>query len=274
MLFALSKLFYGLVAPSSICLILIGVGLLLGSWQRWCVLGRRLSLAGFVLLLLFGFSPLAKWIAKPLDDRFAAVGQPKPADVTHIILLGGFERAAIAKWRRQIATNNSGERLLAIVPLARRYPKAKIVFSGGYGWLLGNRINAVKSITDYLVEAGVARSRLLLEGRSRNTWQNALFVKELLDQNQTTCPCGFLLVTSAWHMPRSMGIFRQVGFAGPDRRLYAHPVDFRTFGGQGLWVPFRSLQSGLRLMDVAVKEWIGLVSYHLMGRTPVLWPGP
>ncbi|MFT5510678.1 MAG: uncharacterized SAM-binding protein YcdF (DUF218 family) [Hyphomicrobiaceae bacterium] len=277
MLFVLSKLVYGLIAPSSICLLLIGSGLLLGFRSHWRVVGRRLSIAGFVLLLVFGFSPLAKWLAKPLDDRFAAAKLPGTEAVTHIILLGGFELADIANWRQQMATNASGERLLAIVPLARRFPKAKIVFSGGHGWLLGkddNAISAIKSVMGYLVASGVARDRILLEGRSRNNWQNALFVKELLEQRKTACPCGFLLVTSAWHMSRSIGIFRQTGFAGADRQLYAHPVDFRTLGGSDMWVPFRSLQSGLRLMDVVVKEWTGLVAYRLMGRTQVLWPKP
>ena len=274
MIFALSKIIYGLIAPSNFCLTLIGLGLVLGFWQRWQRFGRRLGIAGFTLLLIFGFSPLGKWIAKPLDDRFAAAQSPPETAVTHIILLGGFERTSISQRRKQIATNASGERLLAIPLLARRYPKAKVVFSGGHGSLLGQRLDALQSITGYLVGSGVARERILLEGRSRNTWENAKFVKALLDQRKTSCPCGFLLVTSAWHMSRAMGIFRRIGFAGDDRRLYAYPVDYRTRDGRHLWLPFRTLDSGLRLMDLAFKEWVGLVAYRLVGRTPTLWPGP
>ncbi len=223
MIFALSKIIYGLIAPSNFCLILIALGLVLGFWPRWQRFGRRLSIAGFAMLLIFGFSPLGKWIAKPLDDRFAAVELPTATAVTHIIFLGGFERTSISQRRKQISTNASGERLLAIPLLARRYPLAKIMFSGGHGSLLGLKLDALQSVTAYLVGAGVARERIVLEGRSRNTWENAKFVKTLLERRKTTCPCGFLLVTSAWHMSRAMGVFRRVGFVGDDRRLYAYP---------------------------------------------------
>ncbi len=274
MIFALSKIIYGLIAPSNFCLILMGLGLVLGFWPRRQRFGRRLSIAGFVLLLIFGFSPLGKWIAKPLDDRFAAAELPTATAVTHIIFLGGFERTSISRRRKQISTNAAGERLLAIPLLALRYPQAKVMFSGGHWSLLGLQLDALQSVTGYLVGAGVARERIVLEGRSRNTWENAKFVKTLLDRRNAPCPCGILLVTSAWHMSRAMGVFRRVGFAGDDRRLYAYPVDFRTRDGRDLWLPFRTLDSGLRLMDLAFKEWVGLVAYRLLGRTSTLWPGP
>lgn len=274
MVFVLSKIIYSLIAPSNLCLILIGLGLILLTWSRWRRLGHRLATVGFVLLLIFGFSPLGKWLAKPLDDRFAAVELPAQAAVTHIIFLGGFERSSISKQRQQIATNASGERLLAIPFLAQRYPRAKVVYTGGHVTLLGERLDALDTITGYLVGTGVARERILLEDRSRNTWENATFVKALLDRQSAACPCGYLLVTSAWHMPRAMGVFRRAGFAEGDRRLFAFPVDFRTRAGRHLWLPFRFLDSGLRLMDLAVKEWLGLLAYRLMGRTAELWPKP
>lgn len=274
MFFVLSKIIYTLIAPSNFCLILIGLGLVLSAWPRWLRLGRRLVVAGFVLLLVFGFSPLGKWLAKPLDDRFAAVELPAPAAVTHIIFLGGFERSSISRQRGQIATNASGERLLAIPFLARRFPRAKIVYTGGHVTLLGEGLGALDTIAGYLVGAGVARERILLEGRSRNTWENATFVKALLERQNATCPCGYLLVTSAWHMPRAMGVFRRAGFTEGQRRLFAYPVDYRTREGRHMWLPFRDLHSGLRVTDHAVKEWLGLLAYRLTGRTATLWPKP
>lgn len=274
MFFFLSKVIYTLIAPANFCLILIGLGLFLLAWSRWRKFGHRLAVTGFVLLLIFGFSPLAKWLAKPLDDRFAAVERPAAAAVTHIIFLGGFELSSISKQRKQIATNASGERLLAIPLLARRYPRAKVIYTGGHGTLLGERVDALDSIAGYLVGTGIKRERLILEGRSRNTWENATFVKALLDRDQSACPCGYLLVTSAWHMPRAIGVFRRAGFTGDGRRLFAYPLDFRTREGRHLWLPFREFDSGLRLMDLAVKEWLGLLAYRLTGRTATLWPGP
>ncbi|MBU2532092.1 MAG: YdcF family protein [Alphaproteobacteria bacterium] len=275
MFFVLSKVFYTFVAPSNFCLILIGSGLLAMLRERWQRAGWRLAVTGFVLLLVFGFSPLGKLISKPLEAQFASAELPPAHAVTHIVVLGGAEQAAVSKARGQLTTNASGERVLAVPALARRYPDASVVFSGGYGWLLGEKVNATEQFAAYLVSAGVARDRILLEGESQNTWQNAIFVKDLLDGRETRCPCGVLLVTSARHMPRSVGIFRRAGFDRGGWRLYPWPVDYRTQGNGGDdWMPFQYLHDGLEQVDLAVKEWIGLVAYRISGRTDTLWPAP
>ena len=79
----------------------------------------------------------------------------------------------------------------------------------------------------------------------------------------------WLLVTSAHHMPRSIGIFRKAGFP-----VEAHPVDFRTRGWQDLDGPFGSLAAGLARTDAAMHEWAGLFVYWLTERTSELFPGP
>ncbi len=274
MFHALSKIVYMVIAPSNFCLLVLAAGLVLWWRGRHERLARWLVTAGFALLLVFAFSPFGKWVMFPLEERFARVAAPPSDAVTHIILLGGFENAALARWRQTIVTNASAERLLAIPALARRYPQARIIFSGGHGWLLGEQGHAGNQIIDYLVQTGVERSRLIVEGRSRNTWQNAKFSLEALGGDTLRCPCGFLLVTSSWHMPRAMGVFRKAGFEGPGRRLYAWPNDYRTHGGDGYWLPFAWTYDGLRQTDIAVKEWIGLLAYRLTGRLTELWPGP
>lgn len=278
MFYVLSKVVFAFIAPSNFSLLLIGAGICLGflspqliGWRR---LGRGLTVAGFGFLLIFGFSPLGKWMAKPLEDRFAGAVVPDGSPITHIVLLGGFEIAALAEWRQSLATNAAGERLMMIPVLARLYPQAKIVFTGGYGDLLGERVTAVDEIRDYLLAVGIDGDRIELEGRSRTTWENALFTRDLPAVKDAACPCGCLLVTSAWHMPRSVGIFRQAGFDEGGRRLYPFPVDFRTAGAQQIWSPFGWLHEGLTLSDLAAKEWIGLMAYWLKGRTSELWPGP
>lgn len=274
MFFIVSKIAYSLIAPSNICLGLIGIGLLLGFWEKRRPLGWRLAVGGYVLLIALGFSPIGKWIAKPLEDRFAGVEAPAAKEVSHIILLGGFEQALIARERGQITTNAAAERLLAIPVLARRYPNALIVFSGGHGWLLGERLSAVKIVTRFLVDAGVPRARLRVEGQARNTWQNAKHISALLKADGFDCPCGFALVTSSWHMPRAMGVFRKAGFDADGNRLHPMPVDYRTIAGAHLWSSYSWSHEGLKQTDIAVKEWIGLFVYWLSGRTDSLWPQP
>jgi len=274
MLFVISKIVYTLLAPSSFSLVIIGAGLLAGLSSRLRYWSRRLIVGGFLLLLVFGFSPAGKLISRPLEDRFAGVAPPPAEAVTHIIVLGGAEQANIARARQRLGINASGERILEIPALARRYPKAKIVFTGGHGWFLGDPVSGAADVANYFVSTGIQRGRILLESRSQNTWQNGLYVKDLLAREKTTCPCGYLVVTSAWHMPRSVGIFRKLGFDGKTQKLYVWPVDYRTEGTSRDWRLFRWLHEGLRQSDLGVKEWIGLIAYRILGRTSEFWPAP
>mgnify|MGYP001816026385 FL=1 len=274
MFYVLSKVIFPLIAPSNFSLVLMVSGLALRLVERWRRWGNRIALTGFVVLLLVGFSPVGKWLSIPLEERFANVTLPDEKAVTHIIFLGGFEQSVVSLARGQLATNASGERILYAVSMARRYPNAKIVFAGGYGWLFGKRLNATQLVTDYLEAVGIEPERIMTEGKSRNTWQNARYVREMLDAGGETCPCGYLLVTSAWHMPRSVGVFRQAGFEGGERRLFPTPVDYRMRGVPDAWSPYSWLHEGLEQSDLAFKEWVGLLAYWMSGRTDALWPGP
>jgi uncharacterized SAM-binding protein YcdF (DUF218 family) len=106
----------------------------------------------------------------------------------------------------------------------------------------------------------------VIESRSRTTRENALFSRRLVEPHEGE---RWLLVTSAWHMPRSVGCFRQAGFP-----VVPYPVDYRTRGPQDRWRTFSSLSEGLRRLDLATKEWIGLLGYRLAGYTDALFPGP
>ncbi|MBV8839099.1 MAG: YdcF family protein, partial [Alphaproteobacteria bacterium] len=93
-----------------------------------------------------------------------------------------------------------------------------------------------------------------------------LFTRDILKPKPTE---RWLLVTSAHHMPRAMGVFRAVGFP-----VEAFPVDYRTRGAIDIARPFSTLGDGLRRTDTAAREWVGLLAYRLSGRTTELFPGP
>ena len=113
---------------------------------------------------------------------------------------------------------------------------------------------------------GVDPQRITLETRSRNTDENARFTAALVHpQSDQT----WLIVTSAYHMPRAMGLFRKAGF-----EAIAYPVDYRTVGGRRDWRLNANLPRGLELFDLAVHEWVGLVAYRLSGRIDSFFPGP
>jgi uncharacterized SAM-binding protein YcdF (DUF218 family) len=116
------------------------------------------------------------------------------------------------------------------------------------------------------VEAGIARARILLESKSRNTYENALLTRDLakpVDGER------WFLVTSAYHMPRAIGLFRKAGF-----NVTAYPVDYRTRGPEDMARIFGRIPQGLMRFDLAVGEWIGLVAYRMLGRIDALFPGP
>jgi len=172
----------------------------------------------------------------------------------------------VSAGRGIVALNESGERLTAFAELARRYPDAKLVFTGGSGQILFSAAREADIAGSLFEGLGIPRERIILEDQSRNTWQNAVLTRDLVSPQPGE---RWLVITSAWHMPRSIGCFRAAGFD-----VEAYPVDFRTRGQGDLWRPFSSVSEGLRRVDTAVREWIGLVAYRATGRTSELLPAP
>lgn len=267
MFYMLSKVGFFLVQPSTVAVTLLIVAiagnLLRPVWRVW----RPIGLAGLASLLLFGFSPLANLVILPLEQRFAKPDLAVLAgDIAAIVVLGGFEEGRVSDQRGELGLNEAAERLTETRRLAGLLPATKVVFTGGAGGLVLTDRAAAAEVADWLAAAGVARERLVLEDRSRNTWENATLTRDLVRPEPGQ---RFLLVTSAHHMPRSIGVFRQAGFD-----VIAYPVDYRTSGWGDALRPFASLGDGLRRLDVATKEWVGLLAYYLTGRSSALLPAP
>jgi uncharacterized SAM-binding protein YcdF (DUF218 family) len=154
--------------------------------------------------------------------------------------------------------------------LARRFPDAKIAFSGGDPSIIYHAGTEAEGAEALLTALGVARDRLILEAKSRDTYENAKFLKdELARQGEIGPGKRWLLITSAYHMPRAMGAFRKAGFD-----VEPWPVDYRTRGEADLLRPFDRAGEGLRRVDIAAREWVGLLAYWLRGRSDALFPAP
>jgi uncharacterized SAM-binding protein YcdF (DUF218 family) len=264
MFFLLSKIIGFAALPSNAIAIVCGLGLclLLLKCRR---AGASLLTVGIVSLLVFGYSPVGNVLLLTLSDRFPA-WQYDGRDPDGIIILGGAIDAGISASRGSVETNGSAERLIAALELARRFPKARIVYSGGTGNLIVSRV-AEAPIAGRLMETlGISPERIILESDSRTTDENARFTRKLVSPKPGE---RWLLVTSAFHMPRSIGVFRKAGF-----EVEAYPVDWRTRGWVDASMPFNRLSAGLARADVAVHEWIGLFAYRLTGRSDAWLPGP
>lgn len=266
-MFAISKIAGFLMLPSSLAVVSILVGLALSATARHQRFGRGLAWGGALFLLAAGMLPLGNVLILPLEQRFASEPSPKPGDrIDGIIILGGFEDGWVSAGRGMLTTNEAGERLTEAVRLSRIFPDARIVFSGGVGTLLRPGADATGPVQAYLVDVGVARERIALEGKSRNTYENAQYSAALL---RPTPEQRWLLITSAYHMPRATALYRQAGFA-----VRAYAVDYRTRGPEDRLRPFESIPAGFMRLDLAFKEWLGLIAYRVLGRTDELLPRP
>lgn len=265
MFFPLSKIIFFAITPSNFLILLglLGCALLFTEFGR--NIGRVFACLGFLGLLLGGLSPLSNWILLPLEERFPAFrddGKP----ITGIIVLGGGLQTTISAERDQLTLNDAGERQVALADLARRYPEARLVFSGGSGSLKEGTISEAGTVARFAGTLGVPSDRLILEDRSRNTRENAKFTAEIVPPKPGE---RWLLVTSAWHMPRAVGCFRQAGFS-----VTAYPVDYRTAGSRDVYRFNTFASDGLLEFDLAVKEWVGLVVYRLTGYSDAVLPTP
>ncbi len=264
MFYFISKIVWFFLTPSNAIVLVTVVGLALMRTER-ARLGWRVAFGELMSLFVAGLSPLSNVLLLPLEERFPAfVDDGVP--VSGIVVLGGTYETEVTNARGQIALNETGERLIALADLARRYPEARIVYSGGGSEFTPDMTPEATLVENTVARLGVARKRLIYERRSLNTQQNASYSKVLA---QPVAGERWLLVTSAFHMPRSMGAFRAAGF-----EVTAYPVDYRTARPGSMLRPFAFVSEGLRRTDVAVKEWIGLAVYWLTGKTDTLFPAP
>ncbi len=264
MFFVISKIFWFFAQPANLAVLLIVVSLA-ATVLAW----RRLALwagSGAVLVLVLSvWSSLGANLLAPLEDRFRRPDM-LPERIDGIVVLGGGLEGGINKVRGGYELNSSGDRFVETAILARRFPDAKVLVSGGSGELLLDGEADADTAPRLLTALGVAPGRLILENRSRNTDENARFSKQLAnpqaDQN-------WLLVTSAFHMPRSVGLFRKAGFAA-----IPWPVDYRTSGAEGVGFFVDNAMDSLQNTTLGIREWIGLFAYWMTGRIDQLLPGP
>ncbi|MBX9774904.1 MAG: YdcF family protein [Xanthobacteraceae bacterium] len=264
MLYYASKVFGFFAIPSNF-VILVGITgalLLRTRFSRW---GWRLTVGSLVLLAVIGLSPVGNALIVPLEERFPPWDHGRGAP-HGMVVLGGALSPDVSHARDTVALNEAAERLTTVAELARRYPDARIIFSGGSGAVLFAERPEAEFALRLLERLGVPRGRVIAEDKSRNTVENARFSRELAQPKPGE---RWVLVTSAYHLPRAIGIFRKAGFP-----VEAYPVDWRTRGTGDVLRPFPTLGEGLRRTDTAMREWIGLLAYWIGGQSSELFPGP
>jgi uncharacterized SAM-binding protein YcdF (DUF218 family) len=263
MVFFLSKLLWVFTTPGNLLVLLLLVGGFLAMSQRenWQSLGRKMCFDIAFLLFFIAMFPVGSWLLLPLENRFSAT---YPDHVDGIIIIGGDEKPEISEKRGMPVALDSARRYITFAALAREYPKAKLVFSGGSGSLTVHpKMEDSQVAVDALQSIGVPVGRMVVEDKSRNTRENAVFAADVV---RPTPQQNWLLVTSAWHMPRAMACFRKVGW-----NVYPVPTGYMTNGDLSSHFQF-NLTEHLSEVTIAVHEYIGLAAYKMMGFTDELWP--
>jgi uncharacterized SAM-binding protein YcdF (DUF218 family) len=260
---AIGKVLWIVFNPANVLTGLLVLGALL-LFTRWKRTGRFCVVLAALSALAVAYAPVAEWAMRPLETRFR---QPEtlPTNVAGIVVLGGAIDTRQTNRFGQPALNGRAERIAAFVDLARRYPSAKLVYSGGSGLIQDESKSEAEVARPMLVSMGVAEQRLILETKSRDTHENAAFTRDLVKPAPGEV---WILVTSASHMPRAVGTFRKAGWA-----VLPYPVDFRHLG-EGDEAFGRNLGRGLYLLQAALRDWLSLAHYRLSGRTDSLLPGP
>lgn len=263
---SLSKLFWLVAEPSSSLLLLWLAGAVL-LWTRWLKLGRVLVSAAAAISLAIAIFPIGELALKPIEDRFPPL-HSLPTRVDGIIVLGGVVDDYVIGKRgvpRSLAAAGS-PRLDAFLELARRYPMAQHVFTGGSIDLIDGRDTEADVVRRIFARIGLDTTRIVFEDKSRNTFENAVFSYQLLKPEPEQ---QWILITSARHMPRAIGCFRKAGWTG----LVAFPVDYATDTDDN-FDPVFGLGANIHFLSEAIREYIGLVVYYYLGRTTMLFPSP
>ncbi|OFX09256.1 MAG: hypothetical protein A2516_11645 [Alphaproteobacteria bacterium RIFOXYD12_FULL_60_8] len=263
MKFIASKVLWFLVSPGNVLLLALCLGAML-LWTRWSRMGRRVIAVTALGALLIGTVPVGQWLLVSLENRFPPA-QELPSKVDGIISLGGVLNQFIAEARGQTSLSSGAGRLTEMMILSRRYPDAKLVFTGGSGDLMRPEIKEAQAVELFFKNMGFESGKVIFENQSRNTHENAVYSKALVSPKPGET---WLLITSAFHMPRSVGVFRAAGW-----EVVPYPVDFST-EGRYLSPPMFDFQGGLSGLTKGLHEWLGLVAYRAMGRTESVFPSP
>jgi uncharacterized SAM-binding protein YcdF (DUF218 family) len=261
MYFLLSKTLGALLTPTTFITVTGLAGLVLLSIRcvRW---GRALVTASAVLLVICGLTPIGYFLLVPLENRFPVwnASEGAPAGV---VVLGGSIDPDLSSSRGFAVVPVAADRMVAAAELARRFPNIPIIYTGGSADLFSQEAREADYATEYFERLGLPKGRVTLERASRNTMENASFTRAIANPKPSD---HWLLVTSAYHMPRSVGLFRDAGFA-----VEAYPVDWLT-SNRPVWID-RPLE-GLHRTDIACREWMGLIADWVLGKSAQLFPSP
>ena len=219
---------------------------------RFSRLATSMLWGGMLVFGLLGFNAVPDALLRSLESRFNVPSLTSSDQFAGVIVLGGATGSpGIYKAHGQVPLGDAAERMTMPIALMHKFPNFELIFSGGEGRLVPTGTTEAELAGVFYTEQGVDMKRVTLESQARTTCENAKRVSALLGER---CKQPWLLVTSAWHMPRSVAEFQAVGC-----NVTAYPVDFRT-GEETSWTEY-SMAGRLLAWQTALHEYLGMFVY-------------
>ena len=262
MLFVLKKFVAFWIMPVPACSAVLVLGLWMLRHRGRERTGKVLLIAGVVMLMTFGNYYVGQWLVRPLEARHPAVpelvaGRPVPAELAacrHVVVLGGGHGQSPGQPATSLLSPSALGRIVEAVRVLRFLPDAQLVVSGPQE---GDRPSHAQVLADAAVSLGIDRQRIVLIDQARDTEDEAARVSEQVGN------APIALITSAWHMPRALALFRAAGIAA-----LPCPADFRAHTDEDFrWSHLLWNASGLERSTLGVHEWIGRLWAGLRGKT-------
>lgn len=256
-----SDLIWLILAPSNIFfifLVLVAISLLL----KWHKFAQQLLLFTIILASLPAILPITDYLYQNLENRLKAP-LVMPNNVDGILVLGGALDWQTSESRQQLNTNKHAERLIAAASLAKKYPNAKLVFTGIYKENIANDFNTVANDKSLFAGDEYANREIIYLGNSRSTYEDIL---EAIKTQQPKQGQRWILVTSAAHMARAYLTAKNQGWT-----LTPYPVDYQS-PKELKSKPSLNIIKRLSGLDEVFREWGALIVYKKLGRTSQLFP--
>ncbi len=262
MFFLASKFLWGCFSPDIILVFLLCLSLFLLRLKR--IKPAVQILTGTVSIILFiTVFPIGDLLLTPLENRFP-VQKNLPESVDGIIMLAGSENIYHTILWQQVELNSSSERYLGYIRLIKKYPKARHAFIGGTGSVSRQKYKSTQVARQLFKELGIDMHSMIFESESKNTYENAVYAYEKIKPEPGD---KWIIVTSASHMPRSVGCFEKAGW-----QVIPYPVDHLTHKKTALKIRI-DFSGNLSRLNFALREWTGLGVYYFTGKTSRFFPG-
>lgn len=261
MFFYLSKIFWIIAAPLSFLWFLVLIGFGLRFWKKG--LGNKILLFSGVAFLIIGFFPVGYNMMVFLERQYERP-DPMPRRVDGIIVLGGAFNSTLSEKTGKIAANGNINRMIDFVELARKYPRAKLIFAGGSGSIYNPDRKEADDAEKFLKMIGFNAKRVVFERESRNSYENVRNSHELVKPKEGQ---NWIAITSASHMPRAIGVFQHHNW-----QVIPYPSGPKTDGQYRFRPKPFGVVGSFFMLGLATKEFIGATIYYFSGKSALLLP--